>query len=225
MEPGIPRSVVYFIFDDGPDARGDTTARLLDVLKKYHIRAMFSLLGENAEYYPDLVKRIHAEGHYIVNHGYSDKWAYYMNEVEFRSNLLRGEAVISAALGFAMYPKLYRPQGGFYNSGQEKICIDEGYIIVPATVRVYDAVMSGTSRHKVVRQVIKKLEKQNGGFILLHDGRDSKPRREKKLAKKPNSPYDRSWIPETVEEIIVVLLNKGFILDSPDILTAIGYFD
>ena len=224
-ELNIPPSQVYFSFDDGPDGQGDTTARLLDVLKKYHIRALFCLLGENAEQYPELVKRIYDEGHYLVNHGYSDKLAYMMNESEFRNNLVRGEAVISGILGFNMNPRLYRPHGGFYNSKQEKICIDEGFTIVPVTVRVYDAVMSGTSQRKVVKKTIKKLERQNGGFILLHDGRDSHSRKENKRVKSPRSVYDRSWIPETVEEIITVLLDKGFTLDSPDILTAIGHFD
>jgi peptidoglycan/xylan/chitin deacetylase (PgdA/CDA1 family) len=211
--------VVYFSFDDGPDAIGDTTARLLDVLKKYQVKALFCLLGENAEQYPDLVKRIYDEGHYLVNHGYSEKHAYKMNEAEFRNNLLRGEAAISGALGFDVNPKLYRPHGGFYDSKQEKICIDEGFSIVPVTVRVYDAVMTETSRRTIVKETIKKLERRHGGFILLHDGRDSYSSREEKLAKRTHSPYDRSWIPETVEEIIIALLGRGFTLDSPDNLS------
>jgi len=214
-ELGIPRSVVYFSFDDGPDAH--TTAKLLDVLEKYQIRALFCLLGENAEQYPELVRRIHNEGHYIANHGYSDKLAFRMNDDEFRENLLRGDAAISGALGFGMNPKLYRPHGGFYNSGQEKICIDEGYAIVPATIRVYDAVLSGKSRRKAIRQTINKLEKQGGGLILLHDGRDSYSRKEKNLKKNLRGSFNRSWIPETVEEIINALLDEGFDLHSTGI--------
>jgi peptidoglycan/xylan/chitin deacetylase (PgdA/CDA1 family) len=147
-----------------------------------------------------------------------------MNKVEFTNNLVWGTEAISSALGFEVYPKLYRPHGGVYKSRQEKICIDKGYAIVPVTVRVYDAVLAGRDRDYVVQKVIEKFEKRNGGIILLHDGRDSESRREKKLAKKPYSPYDRSWIPETVEEIITVLLEKGFVLNDPDILTAIGHF-
>jgi len=222
-ELGIPRSVVYFSFDDGPDGYGDTTARLLDVLKKYEIRALFCLLGVNAEQYPDLVRRIHDEGHYLVNHGYSEKHAYRMNEAEFRNNLIRGEAAIVTALGHDGHAdgqshRLYRPHGGFYNAKQEKICIDEGYTIVPVTVRVYDAVLSGTNRRKVVKETIKKLENRDGGVVLLHDGRDSYSRGEKQIEKNPNSVFNRSWIPDTVEEIIIALLDKGFDLHGSDIL-------
>jgi len=214
-EIGIPESRVYFSFDDGPSARGNATARLLDVLKKYQIRAVFCLLGENVRRYPDLAKRIHDEGHYIVNHGYSDKWASKMDEDEFRNNIILGEKAITAVLGFNPNPGLYRPLGGFYNSKHEKILVDEGYTIVPVTVRVYDATNTAVNRKKVARKVVRILERQGGGIVLLHDARGSHSNQETKLEKKPNSAYDRSWIPETVEEIIVVLLSKGFILNDP----------
>jgi peptidoglycan/xylan/chitin deacetylase (PgdA/CDA1 family) len=216
--PDIPPSVVYFTFDDGPNAQSDTTARLLDVLKKHQIKAMFFLLGENAEQYPELVKRIYDEGHCIGNHGYSDRWTSRMKPDEFRDNLVRGEAAISAALGYDLYPKLYRPQGGFYNSEQENIIRDEGYTVVPFTVRAYDAVVSGIRQHKVVWDIIRKVKGQGRGIIVLHDARDSHVLMKAQLAVYPHGAFDRSWIPDAVEEIISILLDKGFIINSPDIL-------
>lgn len=209
-ELGIPQSVVYLSFDDGPNAYGDTTARLLDVLKKYHVRATFCLLGENAEKNPGLVRRIYDEGHIIINHGYSDNWAYRMDEDEFRDNLARGEKAISGALGFDMNPKLYRPQGGFYTHEQEEILKETGYTLVPVTIRVYDAVTDGKKQSEVVRKVIDKTVKEGGGIILLHDARDSQSGMELELAKNPDGPFNRSWIPGAVEEIIAALLERGF---------------
>ena len=215
----IPSSTVYFSFDDGPNGHSDTTGRLLDVLGKYQIKALFFLLGENAEQYPDLVKRIYNEGHYIANHGYSGKHqAYGMNDDEFRNNLLRGEAAISAALGFEVNPKLYRPHGGFFSSRQEKICADEGYAIVPVTVRVYDAVTGVTGRKKVVNKTVNLVKKRGGGLILLHDGRDSYSRREPELERNPDGAFNRSWIPDAAEEIIIALLDDGFNLNGSDIV-------
>jgi peptidoglycan/xylan/chitin deacetylase (PgdA/CDA1 family) len=201
-ELSIPSSVVCLSFDDGPNAHGDTTARLLDVLKKYQIQAQFSLIGENAEHYPDLVRRIYDEGHCIINHGYSDKFAYKMKYEEFRNNLIRGEAAITAALGKEPEPKLYRPHGGFYRKNQEAILRDAGYTIAPVTVRVYDAVLTGRDKDKVVKQVTGKVIKQGGGIVLLHDARDSYSGAEKGV-------FDRSWIPEAVEEIIIILTERG----------------
>jgi len=179
---------------------------------------MFCLLGVNAEQAPGLVRRIYDEGHCIVNHGYSDKWASGMNQVEFRNNLLRGGAAISAVLGRDMSPRLYRPHGGFYTSAQEKIIRDEGYMLIPGNIRVYDAVVDGTKQGIVVRRIIKKVEKHGGGIILLHDARDSYAKAEAWIEEKPQGVFNRSWIPDTVEEIINILLEKGFILNNPDIL-------
>jgi len=218
-ELNIPPSVVYLSFDDGPNVIDDTTARLLDVLKKHQIKAMFCLLGVNAEQAPDLVRRIYDEGHCLVNHGYSDKWAGRMNPDEFRNNLIRGGAAISAALGHDWHPKLYRPHGGFYTSAQEKIIREEGYIPVPGNIRAYDAVLDGTKQEEVVREIIEKVEKQGGGIILLHDARDSYALAEARLAKKPQGVFNRSWIPDAIEGIINILLEKNFILNNPDTLS------
>jgi peptidoglycan/xylan/chitin deacetylase (PgdA/CDA1 family) len=217
-ELNIPPSVIYLSFDDGPNVRDDTTARLLDVLRKYQIKAMFCLLGVNVEQSHDLVRRIYDEGHCIVNHGYSDKWASRMTPDEFRDNLIRGGAAISTALGRDWYPRLYRPHGGFYTSTQEKIIREEGYILVPSNIRVYDAVIDGTKQDKVVRGTIKKVEKHGGGIVLLHDARDSYVLAEAQIEKKPQGVFSRSWIPDTVEEIINILLEKNFILNNPGIL-------
>jgi len=221
-ELNIPQFTVYFSFDDGPNAKGDTTARLLDVLKKYQIQAVFCLIGENAEQYPELVRRIYNEGHIIANHGYSDKWASKMKPDEFRDNLVRGGEAICAALGREINPKLYRPHGGFYNAAKEKIIFDEGYKIVLSNIRVYDAVVDGKKQKKIVKQVIGKVEKQGGGIVLLHDSRDSHFLMETQLVKEPYGAFDRSWIPDAMEKIIPVLLDKGFVLNNSDFLTVTG---
>ena len=59
---------VALTFDDGPDP--DYTEMLLDGLKKRNVKATFFLLGKQAEAYPDIVKRMHKEGHMIGNHSY-----------------------------------------------------------------------------------------------------------------------------------------------------------
>ena len=208
-------SLVYLSFDDGPNAYSDTTACLLDILKKYQVQALFCLLGENAEHSPELVRRIHDEGHYIINHGYADKWASKMTDDEFSDNLIRGEEAISAALGAKIDPLLYRPHGGFYHSRQEALYGAIGYTLVPASIRVHDAVLDGTKRRRVLRQIIRKVESQNGGLILLHDMRGSYCNAEKELEKKPDGAFNRSWIPDLVDELIPLLQDRGFIISSP----------
>ena len=214
-DPAIEPSHIVLSFDDGPNNFGDTTALLLDTLKKREIKAMFALLGENAEKNPELVKRIYDEGHIIINHGYLDKWASRMSEEEFRVNLAMGEAAISKALGRDFFPKLYRPHGGFYTSAQKKIIREAGYTIVFADIRVYDAVLTGAKKDKMIKEIIEKAEKNNGGIVLLHDARGSQVHMEKELKKNRSGAFDRSWIPSAVEEIIIALKAGGFIIDKP----------
>ena len=207
---GVLRSTVIFSFDDGPNARDNTTGRVLDILKKYKIQGFFCLLGTNAEAYPELVRRIHDEGHIIINHGYYDKWARDMGRREFRDNLMMGEAAITNALGKDLNPKIYRPHGGFYKPWQGKICIKNGYTILLSSARAYDAVLDESGFDKTVSRIVKKIEKNNGGIILLHDARGDHISMEKQLEKNPHGPFNRSWIPDALEKIIITLMDKGY---------------
>jgi peptidoglycan/xylan/chitin deacetylase (PgdA/CDA1 family) len=219
----IPEGTVVFSFDDGPNIHENTTARLLDVLKKHEIQVMFALLGENVRQNPELVRRIQEEGHVIINHGYSDHFTVWMGDKAFYTNLLQGETAITAVLGEEAEPKLFRPQGGFYTKRQERIWQDAGYTLVPGTIRIYDAVLSADDRDRALKTLIKLIEKQKGGIILLHDARDSHSRMEARLVKAPQGVFNRSWIPEIVETLIVFLDEKGYKLRGFDTLIMLGY--
>ena len=52
---------IALTFDDGPDPV--YTPRLLDLLKRYDAKATFFVVGIHAEKHPDILKRMHDEGH------------------------------------------------------------------------------------------------------------------------------------------------------------------
>src|SRR5688572_13145501 len=54
---------VALTFDDGPDPV--VTPRILDVLRSHRARATFFVLGDRAARYPELIRRIHDEGHTV----------------------------------------------------------------------------------------------------------------------------------------------------------------
>src|SRR5258708_2572876 len=56
---------IALTFDDGPNAN---TEEVLDVLKKYNIKATFFIVGNMAHKHPATLKRIAAEGHLLANH-------------------------------------------------------------------------------------------------------------------------------------------------------------
>ena len=56
--------VVYLTFDDGPSPR---TSEILDILKKYNVKATFFVTNQNSQY-DYLIKRAYDEGHTIGLH-------------------------------------------------------------------------------------------------------------------------------------------------------------
>lgn len=59
-------NLATFTFDDGPNPTW--TPQILDVLARYRIRATFFMVGTAARRYPDLVRRMIAEGHHVAIH-------------------------------------------------------------------------------------------------------------------------------------------------------------
>jgi chitooligosaccharide deacetylase len=59
---------LIFTFDDGPNK--DLTPLVLDTLAKYHVKAVFFLVGEMAaqKYSPEILDRMLREGHILANH-------------------------------------------------------------------------------------------------------------------------------------------------------------
>jgi peptidoglycan/xylan/chitin deacetylase (PgdA/CDA1 family) len=64
LETGLRPGTVALTFDDGPDPVW--TPRVLDILRRYQARATFFVIGR-----PELVTRMHAEGHEVGNHTFT----------------------------------------------------------------------------------------------------------------------------------------------------------
>ena len=58
---------IALTFDDGP--HGTLTPRLLDVLKALEVKVTFFVMGVKVIIHPNIVRRAHAEGHEVANHG------------------------------------------------------------------------------------------------------------------------------------------------------------
>lgn len=56
---------VAMTFDDGPNFN---TPAVLDVLKAHNVKATFFIVGRMARAYPEVLRRIAAEGHLLANH-------------------------------------------------------------------------------------------------------------------------------------------------------------
>lgn len=149
---------VALTFDDGPHPK--YTAQLLDGLGKRKIRGTFFVTGENAELYPELIKRMNDEGHLIGNHTYSHIQLRQGNRDKFREELVKTNQVIEALIGENV--TYVRPPYGTWDKSFEK---ELNMIPVLWTIDPLDWCCTDASC------IIRKVESavQENSVILLHD--------------------------------------------------------
>jgi polysaccharide deacetylase family protein (PEP-CTERM system associated) len=66
------------------DAVVKNTEWFLEVLAQYDVKATFFILGEIAEKFPSLIRKIARDGHEIGSHGFSHKQIFRLTEEEFQ---------------------------------------------------------------------------------------------------------------------------------------------
>ncbi|WP_042201968.1 polysaccharide deacetylase family protein [Paenibacillus camerounensis] len=108
---GIGRSEFALTFDDGPDPR--YTPLLLDLLKRYDAKATFFVVGSHAEQNPEIIKRIHDEGHLIGIHNYVHKTNWLMRPATVKQQIKRTDDIIYSITG--VRSTYYRPPWGIVN--------------------------------------------------------------------------------------------------------------
>jgi peptidoglycan/xylan/chitin deacetylase (PgdA/CDA1 family) len=158
--PGGPRQVAL-TFDDGPSV--PYTGQILDILRKNHIHATFFICGENAVRYPDLVRRIRAEGHEIGNHTYSHPWLYMMDRHKIADEIDQTQDVLQRITG--RRPRLFRPPYGVRWFSLWPLLRERGLTMVLWSIRGYDGRLGASA---IAEKTLSQLEP--GGIILLHDG-------------------------------------------------------
>ncbi len=155
---------VAFTFDDGPDP--STTPAVLQLLARHGAKATFFVVGSRAEAYPDLVRRIVAEGHVVGSHTFHHSTRFHFSSPRaMREEILRGVEAVRAITGVA--PQLFRPPQGLrtpmlrdaMRSLPELTC-------VMWSERGLDAM--GRQAPAIVERLTPALE--GGAIITLHDG-------------------------------------------------------
>jgi peptidoglycan/xylan/chitin deacetylase (PgdA/CDA1 family) len=150
---------IAFTFDDGPNPA--YTPELLDLLKKNDIKATFFVVGSKAEQYPDLIKRMHSEGHLIGIHNYVHKSNWIMAPWTIRRHLDISAAIIENITGES--PVYYRPPWGLINIFD--FFLLKKYRIVLWSVMAEDWKVRGGSEK--IKDKLKDIEE--GDIVLLHD--------------------------------------------------------
>jgi len=76
-----------------------TTERVLELFAEYGVRGTFFILGEIAEHFPQLVRRIGRQGHHLGVHGYYHHRIYLLSPEEFRQSIDKTRKLIEDLTG------------------------------------------------------------------------------------------------------------------------------
>ena len=159
---------VVLTFDDGPDPKW--TPKILDVLKQKQAPAVFFLLGQQAESYPGVVRRIVAEGHEIGSHTYTHANLSLVSPQRVRIELDATQRLIQTITGRST--TLFRPP---YEADSRPNELSEITPLLIAQSLDYLTVMESIDPEdwerpgaEVIFQRVKQ-QRRNGSIVLLHD--------------------------------------------------------
>ncbi len=153
MDP--TQHAVYLTFDDGPIP--ESTPYILDTLKKFNAKATFFMVGENVMRYPELYKRIVAEGHQVGNHTYNHLGSLRHSLVTYQHNVEKANELIRS--------HLFRPPHGWMTHASYHM-LRRKYTIVmwDLVTRDYSHMLNAFD---VLRNVV--MYARNGSIITFHD--------------------------------------------------------
>ncbi len=187
----------YLTFDDGPSKN---TERMLDILNNYGVKATFFVTGEAAEKYPELIRKIHENGHSIGNHSYSHKYDnIYENPDTFKAEIIDAQNAISSILGEENVMPLFRfPGGSFGEKKKQFLSVIEnmGYKYVDWNALNGDAEGGEFTAEKSIEEIKKYCTDTGNVIILMHDT----------AAKEATV--------QTLPQIIEYLVSQGYLFDK-----------
>lgn len=192
---GHPR--VALTFDDGPHV--DATPRILDELAATQTKAAFFLIGAFASRHPDIVRRIHAEGHLIGNHTYDHPaLGLFRGPAYWRRQIERTDQLIADLVGIR--PNLFRPPVGIKTLFSARA--GRRHAVVTWSRRAFDGVATSP------QTIVARLERSApGDILLLHDGVSPQSRRDPDATVRAVRPLiqrlrHRNLVPVRLDELI-----------------------
>lgn len=158
----VPGRVVTLSFDDGPNA--DWTPRVLDILRRRHVRAVFCVVGEMVDAHPDLVARIADEGHRLCDHTVGHPDLGDANAEELAAEVGPTADRVAAITG--RRPAFFRGPYGVFTDAVVAAAHDEGMRALGWAVDTED--FAQPTPTTLVPALVDAVEP--GAVVLFHDG-------------------------------------------------------
>ncbi|MGG1516355.1 polysaccharide deacetylase family protein [Paenibacillus oryzisoli] len=159
---------IALTFDDGPDHK--YTPQVLDILKENGVKATFFVVGDQVKKYPDVLRRIHAEGHAIGNHSWDHADLSKLSVPRIDQEIRQTDDYVKQLIGVS--PSMVRAPYGAVSPALKKEVELTGRQLVSWNVDPRD--WAGTSVTDIVYNV--QTHAKAGGIILMHSfgGKDGK---------------------------------------------------
>ena len=161
---GRPR-LIALTFDDGPYPI--FTPLLLDTLRDLHVPATFFLIGHDAVQWPEITRRIEANGDEVADHTYTHPDLDRESDATVRWEILQGRDVLWRFTHDPSVRTLMRPPHGRYTERTLKVAQSLGYSVVLWTDDSGDwrtLTPAQIQRHLLIHATAPEI-------VLLHSGK------------------------------------------------------
>ncbi len=171
-----PKSM-YLTFDDGPD--GENTEKILDILEENNVKATFFVIGEYVRRYPDITRRIVAEGHAIGIHcDVHDYGSLYQNAESYLDDFEKARQTVQDVTGTTT--DLFRFPGGSINAYNKTVYDDivsemtaRGYVYFDWNAGLEDALNREVLPERLIEMGVASTLGRNKIVFLAHDTVDN----------------------------------------------------
>ena len=166
---------VYLTFDDGP---GSQTGKILDILKKNHVKATFFVTGKEDASSKKIYQRIVKEGHTLAMHSYSHiQDVIYDSKEAFEKDLKQINRCLYEATG--VHTKFYRFPGGSSTQNTSlpiqnfiDVLKKNHYLYLDWNVISPDINNANATKEQVVTFVMQGVDAYDTAVVLMYDVAD-----------------------------------------------------
>ncbi|WP_308162595.1 polysaccharide deacetylase family protein [Bacillus sp. ISL-7] len=156
----IHAPAIALTFDDGPNP--EYTPQLLDLLKKYGVKASFFVVGSKVKAYPAIIKRMSQEGHTIGIHHYNHISSWILSPFHLKKQLQMTEQAIKDCTNEAV--TFYRPPWGSFNSAS--LFLSKRYKVIMWS-HIFGDWKVAKGKNGLLEELLQTTEA--GSVLLLHD--------------------------------------------------------
>jgi peptidoglycan/xylan/chitin deacetylase (PgdA/CDA1 family) len=158
---------VVLTFDDGP--LPPYTNRVLDVLAENCVKANYFLVGRMARGYPDLARRIRAEGHTIGTHSENHLLGFDHASMDtVKAEIEQGIVSVSHVLGGPRAVSPFFRIPGFLRRREVEAYLQSRHLATWSADLVADD-WKHINGSEVTRRALARLDERGKGVLLLHD--------------------------------------------------------